>query len=138
MVSEREELNRPVIEEFRAGAGVVGGQFAGVRMLLLTCRGARTGQPRTLPLAYLPDGERFVVFAANGGRDADPAWLVNLIAAPSAVVEVGTRTVDVVAAVATGPERDRLWQAQLAEQPWFAGFQEKTSRPISVVVLSPA
>jgi deazaflavin-dependent oxidoreductase (nitroreductase family) len=136
-VSDREELNRPVIKEFRANAGVLGGRFAGVRMLLLTCRGARTGQPRILPLSYLPDGETFVVFGANGGRDAAPAWLTNLNRTPQATIEVDTRTIDVVASIVTGAERDRLWQAQVTELPWFAGFQQATERPIPVVALTP-
>jgi deazaflavin-dependent oxidoreductase (nitroreductase family) len=136
-MSEREELNRPVIAEFRANAGVVGGQFDGVKMLLLTCQGARTGQSRTIPLSYLADGDTFVVFAANGGRDNDPAWLLNLLAHPKAVIEVDTRTLDVVASVVTGPERDRLWQAEVERLPWFAGFQQRTARPISVVLLTP-
>jgi deazaflavin-dependent oxidoreductase (nitroreductase family) len=136
-MTEREELNRPVIEEFRAAGGVVGGQFAGTRMLLLTCRGARTGRERTLPLAYLPDGENLVVFAANGGRDTDPAWMVNLRATPEAVVEVGTRTIEVSADIVEGSECERLLQAGLSEMPWFAGVQARTARPIPVVVLSP-
>jgi deazaflavin-dependent oxidoreductase (nitroreductase family) len=137
-MSAREELNRPVIEEFRANAGVLGGQFAGVPMLLLTTRGARTGQPRTVPLAYVKDGQRFVVCGANGGRDTNPAWLANLAAAPEAVIEVDTRTIQVVASIVTGAERDRLWQAQVAQLSWFDGFQQATARPIPVVALDPS
>jgi len=136
-MSAREELNRPVIEEFRANAGVLGGQFAGVRMLLLTTRGARTGQPRTVPLTYLQDGETFVVCGANGGRDTNPAWLTNLATTPEAVIEVDTRTIPVTASIVTGPERDRLWQAHVAQLSWFDGFQQATSRPIPVVALDP-
>jgi hypothetical protein len=66
-------LNRKIIEEFRANGGEVG-QFAGTPLLLLGSTGAKTGEVRTSPLAYLRDGDRLVVFAANGGRPTHPGW----------------------------------------------------------------
>ena len=136
-MSERLERNQRVIEEFRANAGVVQGDFAGVPLLLLTTRGARSGLPRTMPMTYLRDGDRFVVFAANGGRPQHPGWYHNLRAEPAATVEIGTETLPVTAALTEGDDRERLWQQQLRHTPYFADFQARAGRPIPVVALTP-
>ena len=66
-MADREDRNTGIIEEFRANHGKVGGYFEGRPLLLLTMRGAKSGAERTTPLAYLADGERFVIFATKGG-----------------------------------------------------------------------
>jgi len=135
--SERLRLNQTVIDEFRSNGGVVGGDFAGVPLLLLTTTGARSGEPRVMPVTYLADGGRLVVFGANGGRPNHPGWYHNLLARPTARVEVGTEGFPVTAAVAEGAEHDRLWSLQLARTPYFADFQERAAgRRIPVVVLT--
>lgn len=135
-MSERMQRNQPVIEEFRANRGVVGGSWEGVPLLILTTVGARSGEPRTTPLTYLPDGERLVVFGANGGRTQHPGWYHNLRADPSARVEIGDDAFAARAVEAEGAERERLWERQLLVTPYFAGFQEKAERRIPVVVLA--
>ncbi|MGV9668735.1 nitroreductase/quinone reductase family protein [Nocardia niigatensis] len=132
----RQRLNEEVIEEFRAGGGRVGGQFAGTDLLLLTTTGARTGQNRTWPLAYQRDGDRLAVFAANGGRPHRPGWFHNLTANPSGTVEVGTESWPVTAVIASGDERARLWDRQLERTPFLADFQAKVGWEIPVVILT--
>ncbi|MEU9669651.1 nitroreductase/quinone reductase family protein [Streptomyces bobili] len=66
-----------------------------------------------MPMTYLRDGDRLVVFAANRGRENHPGWYHNVFAAPAARVEVGTETYDVTATVIEGTERDRLRAEQL-------------------------
>ena len=61
------DFNTQVIEEFRANAGKVGGNFEGAPMVIITTTGAKSGQPRTIPLVYLPDGDRVVIFASKAG-----------------------------------------------------------------------
>ncbi|HYB24700.1 MAG TPA: nitroreductase/quinone reductase family protein, partial [Solirubrobacteraceae bacterium] len=102
------DFNAAVIEEFRAHGGRVGGMFEGAPLLLLTSTGAKSGQRRTTPVVYLPDDDRMVIFASKAGAPTHPAWYHNLLANPSATVEVGTETVTVRARVAEGEERDRL------------------------------
>jgi deazaflavin-dependent oxidoreductase (nitroreductase family) len=103
------ELNRQIIEEFRAHADKVGGRAEGVTLLLLTTTGARSGQRHTSPLGYMPDGDRLIIFATHGGFPTNPSWFYNLVAHPEATVEVGTETFDVTAEVITGEERDQLY-----------------------------
>jgi deazaflavin-dependent oxidoreductase (nitroreductase family) len=136
-VSERTELNRQIIEEFRAHRGQVGGPYDGIPLLLLTIRGARTGTRYTRPVMYLADGDDLVVFGANGGRAAHPGWYHNLMAAGEATVEVGTELRTVSPRVATGTERDRLWARQLLVFPGLDQFQTGIDRLIPVVVLQP-
>jgi len=110
-VADRSDWNRAIIEEFRANAGKVGGPFEGLPLLLLTT-GARSGNCRTILVGYLPDGERFVIFATTDGRPNNTDWS-NLVAHPEAPIEV-------TAVVFTGQERDQLWARQLERAPVFA------------------
>jgi deazaflavin-dependent oxidoreductase (nitroreductase family) len=130
------DYNAKLIEEFRANHGTVS-DFGGMTLLLLHHTGAKSGERRINPVAYLKDGERYVVFGSKGGAPSNPAWYHNLKAHPEAQVEVGDRTISVVANEATGPERDRLFAAQVERSPQFGEYQTKTARPIPVVVLTP-
>ena len=131
------DFNRAVIEEFRANDGKVGGPFAGAPVLLLTATGAKSGEQRTTPVMYLPDGERMVIFASFGGAPTNPAWYHNLVANPSASVEVGPETVEVDAVETSGEERDRLFRRQAELYPQFAEYEQKTTRQIPVIALVP-
>jgi deazaflavin-dependent oxidoreductase (nitroreductase family) len=134
-VTTTNNFNDRIIEEFRANKGVVGGPFAGAPMLLLATTGAKSGAARTNPLVYLPDGDRFIIFASKGGAPNHPAWYHNLVAHPETTIEVGTETIPVTATIVTGEERDRLYAAQAALRPAFADYEAKTTRRIPVVAL---
>ena len=131
------DWNARIIDEFRRNAGMVGGNFEGATMLLLHTRGARSGLPRVNPLVYLPDGERYVVFASKGGAPTNPDWYHNLLADPNVTVEVGTETVPVRAIVITGPERDELYARQVERRPAFGEYSTRTTRIIPVIALEP-
>ena len=131
------EYNRRVIETFRANGGEVGGPYAGSTLLLLTSVGARSGRPHTTPLVYLADGDRLVVFGTKGGAPTNPDWYHNVRANPVASVEVGTQTLQVRATIASGEERQRLFDAQAERRPQFAEYAAMTTREIPVVVLEP-
>jgi deazaflavin-dependent oxidoreductase (nitroreductase family) len=133
------DWNRQIIEEFHANGGKVGGPFEGAPLLLLTTTGAKSGQRRTSPLMYLPDGDRFVIFASKAGAPTNPDWYHNLLAHPQATVEVGNgssiETLEVTATSVTGEERDRLYAKQAKLYPGFAEYQAKTTRVIPVIAL---
>ncbi|HET8853923.1 MAG TPA: nitroreductase family deazaflavin-dependent oxidoreductase [Ktedonobacteraceae bacterium] len=130
------DYNRRLIEEFRANGGKVGGMWEGTLLLLLTTTGARSGERRTTPMGYLPDGDRLIVFAANGGSPTNPDWYHNLVAHPHVTVEVGTETFDALAAVTAGAERNQLWTQGVMMYPFLAEHQAKTTRLIPVIALS--
>lgn len=129
--------NAPIIEEFRANGGKVGGFFEGASLLILHTKGTKTGRPQTVVLNHLPDGERFVVFGTKGGAPEDPDWVRNVLADPSPTVETGTETIAVRAAEITGPERDELYARQVELRPVFGEYPKKTSRTIPVIGLEP-
>ena len=132
--------NDQVIEEFRAGKELIVGTFPRPFLLLLHSTGARTGQPRTSPLAYVRDGDRYVVTASAAGRGRHPAWYFNLLASSRVTVELWSDDVieefEVVATPAEGAERDALWETFTSWQSAYADYQNQTSRRIPVVTLS--
>jgi deazaflavin-dependent oxidoreductase (nitroreductase family) len=134
-VSDMDDFNRAIIEEFRANDGKVGGPFEGAPVLLLTATGAKSGERRTTPVVYLQDGDRMVIFASKGGAPNNPGWYHNLRANPSATVEVGSEKVDVDTVVTEGEERERLFRRQAEIFPQFADYEQKTTRRIPVVAL---
>jgi len=133
--ADMNEFNRKIIEEFRANAGVVGGMFAGAPMILITTKGAKSGQERTTPLVYTRDGDNYVIIASMAGAPKHPARFHNIKANPEITAEVGSERFKAKASVPQGAERDRLFNAQAAQMPNFAEYQEKTSRVIPAVVL---
>ncbi len=133
--AEVKDWNAGVIKEFRENGGVVGGQFAGAPLILLTTTGAKSGQPRTSPLAYDTDGDRIVIFASKAGAPTNPDWYHNLVAHPEVTVERGTDKFQARASVAEGAERERLYNRMAAQMPGFAEYQRNTTRVIPVVVL---
>lgn len=137
-MSDPNDFNAPIIEEFRANGGKVGGMFEGAPLLLLHHRGAKTGTERVNPLMYQQVGNGYAIFASKGGAPTNPDWFHNLVANPDTTIEIGTGTQDVRARVADDDERDRVWTAQKEAFPQFAEY-EKTSggRTIPVVVLEP-
>jgi deazaflavin-dependent oxidoreductase (nitroreductase family) len=134
-VSDVNDFNRSIIEEFRANGGQVGGRFTGAPMLLLHTTGAKSGKERINPLVYGTDGDRLVIFASKAGAPTHPDWYHNVVANPPVSVEVGADTIPMTARVAAGEERTRLWEAQKAKMPGFGDYEQKTTREIPVVVL---
>ena len=125
--------NQIVIEQFRANAGKVQGPN---QLLLLTTTGARSGQPRTTPVAYSTDGDRLVIVASKGGAPTNPDWYFNLLANPVVAVELGTETFQARATVvADEQERERLYAQHARLMPGFAEYPPKTTRLIPVILL---
>jgi deazaflavin-dependent oxidoreductase (nitroreductase family) len=130
------DYNTPIIEEFRANQGRVGGRWEGRDLLLLTTRGRKSGRAHTTPVAFTRDGDRLLVYASKGGAPTHPDWYLNLLADPHVVVEAGSERYDAIAAPLTGEERDRLFAEQAARFPAFAEYQAGTTRVIPVVALT--
>jgi deazaflavin-dependent oxidoreductase (nitroreductase family) len=131
------DFNAQIINEFRANEGRVGGMFENMPLVLLHHTGAKSGTAYTNPLAYLRDGDRYVIFASKAGAPENPGWYYNLKAHPATTIEVGTDTVDVRAGEAETEERERLFATQAERSPTFAEYQAKAGRVIPVMVLTP-
>jgi deazaflavin-dependent oxidoreductase (nitroreductase family) len=121
---------------YRATRGRRGGSIQGMKVILLTTTGSKTGQARTVPVVPFVDGTDTYVIASMGGAPQHPAWFVNLQKTPDVLVQ---RESDQYAARAVilpeGPERDQLWTRIVTAMPNFGEYQKKTSRLIPVVKL---
>ncbi len=128
--------NSAMAAEFRANGGRIA-RFTDREILLLTTIGAKSGEPRLSPLAYVTDGspDRLVVFASHMGADHHPGWYHNLVANPEVTVEVGTEKFAATASTATGAEHDRLYRLFTSQLSGTDDHQSRTSRKIPLVVL---
>jgi len=137
VTNERISWNQKIIDEFRANDGKVGGRFDGKTLLLLHTTGAKTGKEHVTPVAYVRDGENYVVIASKGGAPDNPGWYYNILAHPRLTVEVGTETFDVKAQVTEEPERTRLYNKMVDMMDSFNDYRRKTDRVIPVIELTP-
>ncbi|HKC90743.1 MAG TPA: nitroreductase family deazaflavin-dependent oxidoreductase [Candidatus Limnocylindria bacterium] len=129
------DWNKSTIDDFRAKGGKGIGPF-GDKLLLLTTRGAKSGEVRTNPVVYHRDGDRYVIAASKSGAPSHPDWYHNLVKHREAEVEVGREKFKVRATpIAKGPERDRLYEAHGDNFAGFKDYPKKTKRIIPVVVL---
>jgi deazaflavin-dependent oxidoreductase (nitroreductase family) len=126
-------FNQKLIAEFRANRGQLSGPMAGRQLMLLTTIGAKSGQPRTTVIGYRRDGDRYLVIASGNGAPQHPAWYRNLVGNPMATLEVGPDKFTVNASTAQPAERERL----AALVPYLQTEQQKTSRQIPIVILTP-
>jgi deazaflavin-dependent oxidoreductase (nitroreductase family) len=123
---------------YRWTNGVIGHRFPGAPpMLLLDHVGAKTGKLRTTPLAYITDGDDYVIVASKGGHPKNPAWFHNVLASPNVRIQVGARRMTVRGRTATSGERERLWPKVVETYPGYQGYQDRTSREIPLVILEP-
>jgi deazaflavin-dependent oxidoreductase (nitroreductase family) len=133
------DWNEKIVTEFRENKGIVGGHFAGAKLLLLTTTGAKSGLPRVHPMMYFPDGDRRIVVASKGGHPKHPAWYHNLVANPTVHVEAAVDgSIDEYDAIAT-PLSDDDRAVQFAKvvstSPQFGEYQTKTERTIPLISL---
>jgi deazaflavin-dependent oxidoreductase (nitroreductase family) len=134
------DWNDKIIEEFRANAGKVGGNFEGAPLLLLHSTGAKSGLTRVSPMMYQAVDGAWAVFASYAGLDVHPAWYHNLKANPEAMIEIGTESgtelLEVSARELAPDERAPVWEEQKRRYPGFAGYEKKTARVIPVMLLT--
>jgi deazaflavin-dependent oxidoreductase (nitroreductase family) len=128
-----------LIAELRANDGkVTSGPLAGHPLLVMSSRGARTGEGRRAILTYHRDGDDYIVAGTAGGSKKDPAWIHNLEADPDVDIEVGKAQFDAKASIVQNEaERQRLWDDHVRALPWFADYPAQTGRVIPMVRLTP-
>jgi deazaflavin-dependent oxidoreductase (nitroreductase family) len=136
-MSEAETLfGEEHVRRYRETGGEVGHRWKrGSKILLLTTKGRKSGEPRTKPLIYEAEGDRFVIVASKGGAPEHPDWYENLRAEPNVELQVLDEVFPARARTAEGEERERLWQLVNGQWPDYDSYQEKTDREIPVVVL---
>jgi deazaflavin-dependent oxidoreductase (nitroreductase family) len=131
-------LGEEHVQRYRETDGEVGYLWNGVPILLLTTTGRRSGAARTTPLIFARDGDDYVVVASMGGAPRHPYWYENLVAEPSAHIQVRSEKLAVTARTAGDDEKSRLWDVVRDQWPNYDVYQSRTDRVIPVVVLTPA
>jgi deazaflavin-dependent oxidoreductase (nitroreductase family) len=124
--------NEPIIKEFRENGGKVKGWAP---LILLTTKGAKTGQPRIIPLMYVPYGNQILAIASKGGAVKNPEWYNNVLAHPDVMVEVGDEKFETTAKILTGAEREKAFEKAVEVFPPYGKYQKKASREIPVIAL---
>ncbi len=121
---------------YRGTRGIIGGNLLGIQILLLSTRGRKTGQRRTLPLAYIEYKGDLIVVASNGGSDARPAWWLNLSSADTATVQLRRETFEVAWSEAPHEQRIEYWRKLQAAIPAYRLYRFRTDRDIPIILLS--
>ena len=112
--------------------------LTGLQILSLTTTGAKSGQPRTVPLVAIPhSNNQLIIIASNWGQATHPAWYYNILAHPAVTVTRDGRSQSYTARETAGAERDACWQAALQTYPGYAAYKQRTARQIPVIVLTP-
>ena len=131
-----EAFTRGLIEDMRAHGGeITSGPMAGRPLLLLTTKGAKSGEERSAIVTYTRDGDKYVVAASKSGAPENPGWYHNILADPIVTVEAEGRASKARATVVDDPERRRLWDRHVEARPEFAEYPEKSGRIIPVITL---
>ena len=127
-----QERNEPIIKEFRENGGKVKGWAP---LILLTTTGAKTGQPRIIPLMYVPYGNQILAIASKGGAVNHPEWYYNVLAHPDVTVEVGDEKFETTARILIGTEREKAFEKAVEVFSPYGKYQEKAPREIPVIAL---
>jgi deazaflavin-dependent oxidoreductase (nitroreductase family) len=109
-----------------------------MREVSLTTTGRKTGQPRTVDLGAIPEGDGWIVIGSYAGADIDPSWWLNMVAKPDVTLKVDGQVIKVRMQEITNPrDRKRIWNNVVASSPGYAAYQKRTSRVIPLGWLRP-
>ena len=131
-------FTRQLMAEIRENGRPTSGPMAGRPLMILTTKGAKSGEPRSAVVTYTRDGDRYVIAASKGGAPTHPAWYFNMARNPDKVwTEIRGRVQKVRPASLSGEERAAAWRRVIAAAPGCAGYESKTDREIPIVRLTP-
>jgi F420H(2)-dependent quinone reductase len=122
---------------YRLSGGVIGGQMGPGHILLIDSVGRKTGKPRTNPVMYIRDGDRYVVAASAGGGPSNPGWYYNLRAVSHTIIQVKDQKIPVSVEEAEPGKREILWAQLVTEQPQFKNYETRTTRKIPMFIFKP-
>jgi len=123
---------------YRLSKGKLMNHLEGRPICLITMTGAKSGKKRTVPLMYVPDGDRILLVASQGGMPKHPVWYFNLIANPKIIVEQGGVRRELIARVANTDEKSAVWPTCIKFYPDYDIYQLRTNRDIPVFICEPA
>ncbi|WP_328998059.1 nitroreductase family deazaflavin-dependent oxidoreductase [Kribbella sp. NBC_00709] len=128
---------RDQVEKVTAAGTTAVVDIKGMRVVLLTMRGAKSGKIRKVPLMRVEHNGVYAAVASLGGAPKHPVWFYNLKADPKITLQDGDVTKEYVAREIEGAEYDEWWPRAVAAYPPYAEYQTKTSRKIPLFLLDP-
>jgi F420H(2)-dependent quinone reductase len=129
--------SREQVARYEASGGTEGTTLRGMPVVVVTMRGARSGNLRKVPLMRVEHDGEYAIVASQGGAPRHPLWYHNLVASPQVELQDGPVRQDMVAREVTGEEKAVWWERAVEAFPDYAAYQRRTDRPIPVFVLSP-
>jgi deazaflavin-dependent oxidoreductase (nitroreductase family) len=135
MTTDYAKFTEMLMDDIRTNGRPTQGPMAGRPLMVLTTKGARTGQDREAVVTYTRDGDRYVIAASKSGAPTNPQWFYNIKANPDVTVEAEGQKFNARATVTSGAERDRLWAQHAEERPEFREYPNKTDRVIPMILL---
>jgi deazaflavin-dependent oxidoreductase (nitroreductase family) len=135
-----QEWVRDQVEAYEASGGTEATTLrdTGLPVVIVTSRGARSGNLRKTPVMRVEHEGRYLAVASQGGAPTHPTWYHNIVADPRVELQDGRDRWDMVARELTGPERDEWWERAVAAFPNYADYQRRTERLIPVFLLERA
>jgi F420H(2)-dependent quinone reductase len=128
---------RNQVEKVEAAGTTDAVDIIGLKVVLLTMRGAKSGKIRKVPLMRVENDGVYAAVASLGGAPKNPVWYYNLKADPKVTVQDGDVTKEYVAREIEGAEYDEWWKRSVDAYPPYAEYQTKTTRKIPVFLLDP-
>jgi deazaflavin-dependent oxidoreductase (nitroreductase family) len=126
------------VRRYRETDGEVGYIWNGATAFLLTTKGRKSGEDRTIAIIFKQVGDKYVLIASKGGAPAHPAWYLNLLDEPRVRIQILGESFDAIARTAEGDEREAMWAEAREQWPNYDIYQSRTDRKIPVVVLERA
>ncbi|NOT03373.1 MAG: nitroreductase family deazaflavin-dependent oxidoreductase [Anaerolineales bacterium] len=114
--------------------GKIGGKLGTQTILILHTTGRKSGQPRSIPIAYFFHEGKYLIVESNWGKVNHADWYFNLLKQPQARIEVNGRMIKVNASFAEGEEYIRLWEYVTKKHAPYLEYQKMTERKIPIVV----
>ena len=122
---------------YEASGGRIGSGHGGLRFLILTTTGVKSGKKRRVPLAAVPFGDGYLVVASFGGSSTDPFWLINIRHDPFVDVRVGRIVTRAKASIIESSDYmyKEMWAKAVSVYNGFNEYKKATTRNIPIVVL---
>jgi deazaflavin-dependent oxidoreductase (nitroreductase family) len=128
-------LGEAHVRAYRETNGETGYIWNGAPILLLTTKGRKSGEARTIPIIFSRYGEAYVIMGSKGGSPVHPKWYLNILDDPHVELQVKADKFAATARTAQSPEREKIWAEALKTWPRYAEYQSRTERQIPVVVI---
>jgi deazaflavin-dependent oxidoreductase (nitroreductase family) len=126
------------VKRYRETGGEIGYLWNGATACLLTTKGRKSGEERTIAIIFKQVGDRYAIIASKGGSPTHPAWYLNILDDPHVKMQIKHEKFEGIARTAVGAEREELWLESVGQWPNYDVYQSRTDRTIPVIVVERA